>query len=197
MKKRSLLVISLSATLLMACSSVKLPINNQYQINSFSQKKLATHSIDKSLFVTAPDAVSGYQTVDMLYVKKPFQLEAFAKNAWIDPPASMLYPLLVQSLQHTGYFYAISSGPYTQGADYRLDTQLLNIEQDFLQKPSVLKFSAKVVLTDIARNRVIASHIFKENIPCPMDSPYGGVIAANKASLLFTEAVSRFVVKHV
>jgi len=133
----------------------------------------------------------------MLYIKKPYQLEAFSKNAWVDPPASMLYPLLVQSIQRSGYFAAVSSSPYTQGSDYRLDTQVLHLEQNFLKKPSILEFSVKAVLTRVSDNKIIASFIVSKAIPCAADTPYGGVIAANKASMLITNAVTYFVVASI
>ncbi len=194
---RAKLIVIMSLGALIACSPVKMPVTNQYQISNFSAKQLVNKASPNTLLVTNPEAVAGYQTQSMLYIKKPYQLEAFVKNAWVDPPASMLYPLLIQSIQRTGYFNAISSGPYGQGADYRLDTQVLHIEQNFLKKPSVLEFSIKVVLTRVSDNKIIASRIIAQNMPCSVDTPYGGVIAANKASLLITETVARFVVASI
>lgn len=191
------LALSLLAAALSACSPVKMPVTNQYQISSYSAKQLARHPSHNTLLVTIPEAVAGYQTEAMLYVKKPYQLDSFAKNAWVDPPANMLYPLLTQSIQRTGYFRAVSSSPYTQGADYRLDTQVLHLEQNFLRKPSTLELSLKVVLTRVSDNKIIASRIINQSQPCPMDNPYGGVIAANKASLLSTAEVARFVVNSI
>lgn len=182
---------------LMGCSPVKSIINNQYQLSAYSTKQLARHPKALTLHVTAPDAVAEYQTSQMLYIKKPFQIEAFAKNAWITPPADMLYPLLVQSMQGTGYFHAVTSGTNASEADYRLDTQLLALEQNFLKKPSVIEFSVKVILSRTTDNQVIASRIINQQIPCPMDTPYGGVIAANKAALLFTAAVAKFVISQI
>jgi cholesterol transport system auxiliary component len=182
---------------LISCSPVSMPESNQYQISSYSSKQWAKRPIHATLLVTIPEAVAGYQTDEMLYIKKPYQLESFAKNAWVNPPANMLYPLLTQSIQRAGYFHAVSSSPYAQDADYRLDTQVLHLEQNFFHKPSVLSFSIKVVLTRISDNKIIASRIISQNIPCAMDTPYGGVLAANKASLLTTEAVTRFVVSSI
>jgi cholesterol transport system auxiliary component len=196
-KIAQLLVGLVGLPILMACSPVKLPEANQYQISSFSTKQWASHAGHNTLLVTNPEAVAAYQTSEMLYIKKPFQLEAFSKNAWVESPASMLYPLLVQSIQRSGYFTAVSSSPYTQGSDYRLDTQVLHLAQNFLKKPSVLEFSIKVVLTRTSDNKIMASSIISEAIPCPNDTPYGGVLAANKASFLITEAVARFVVKSI
>lgn len=189
--------VGISALVLVACSPIKIPVTNQYQLIEYSSKTLAKNPRHFALWVTPPEAVAGYQTEQMLYVTKPFQQEYFVKNSWTNPPGEMLYPLMVQSLQKTGFFYAVMSSVYSQGADYRLDTQLLSLEQNFLKKPSVMDFSAKVVLTRVTDNKVLASKIISQHIPCPTDTPYGGVVAANKATLQFTAIMSDFVVSHI
>lgn len=187
----------LSVFALSACSPVKIPVTNQYQLTAYSSKQLSRHPRHIALWVTPPEAAAGYQTEQMLYVTKPYQLEPFVKNSWTNPPGDMLYPLMVQSLQRTGFFHAVMSSAYSQGADYRLDTQVLSLEQNFLRKPSVIEFSAKVALTRVADNKVLASRIINQQIPCPTDTPYGGVVAANKAARQFTAIMSDFVVSHI
>lgn len=179
--------------LLLSCSAVKLPETNQYQLSAYSVKQWAGKPSRNTLLVTPPEAAPGYETNAMRYIKKPYQLETFAKNAWASPPADMLEPLLVQSLQRSGRFYAVSSGAYTQGSNYRLDTEVLSLQQNFLTKPSVLEFSVKVVLTHVDDNKVLASRIISKQIPCPTNTPYGGVIAANRATQEITATVTDFV----
>lgn len=192
---KTLVLFSLFA--LIACSPVSLPVNEEYQLSSFSAKKYVTKPHRISLLVTPVGAVSSYQTEEMLYVDKPFQLESFAKNAWKSPPADMLYPLMVESLQRSGYFYAITTNLYSEHSDYRLDTELLKLEQNFLSKPSTIQFSVKVVLTHVEDNLVLGSRIMSYSIPCERDTPYGGVLAANKASQQFTAAVTDFVISQL
>ncbi|HGF1463331.1 TPA: ABC-type transport auxiliary lipoprotein family protein [Legionella pneumophila] len=182
---------------LMSCSPVKVPVTNEYQLTAYSTKQLTRKPRPITIQVTVPEAVAGYQTEEMLYMKKSFKLEPFVKNAWTSPPADMLFPLLVQSLQSSGYFYAVTSSPYSEEADYRLDTQLLKLEQNFIKKPSVLEFSAKIVLTHISDNQIIGSRIVSLQIPCSQDTPYGGVIAANQATFRFTATATDFVVSHI
>ncbi|HAT8179521.1 TPA: hypothetical protein JA361_08640 [Legionella pneumophila] len=182
---------------LMSCSPVKVPVTNEYQLTAYSTKQFTRKPRPITIQVTVPEAVAGYQTEEMLYMKKPFKLEPFVKNAWTSPPADMLFPLLVQSLQSSGYFYAVTSSPYSEEADYRLDTQLLKLEQNFIKKPSVLEFSAKIVLTHISDNQIIGSRIVNLQIPCPQDTPYGGVIAANQATFRFTATATDFVISHI
>lgn len=189
--------VSFSAVLLSGCSPVTVSVKNQYQLSEYSRKQLVQNPMPITLLVTAPDAAAAYQTEQMLYIKKPYELEAFAQNAWVNPPADMLYPLILQSLQRTNLFKAVTSNVYTLGADYRLDTQLLSLDQNFLKKPSVIEFSVKMVLTRVTDNKVLSSRIINLNIPCSNDTPYGGVLAANKATQQFTASLAHFVVSHI
>lgn len=197
MKKVNLALLLATCGLLASCSPIKTAITNQYKLESFSTKKMAVKQTHLSLLVSQPDAIAGYQTEQMLYTNKPFELTNFAHNAWISSPANMLYPLIIQSLQQSHYFYAIASGPDADKTDYRLDTQLFELQQNFLTKPSMVQLVAKIVLTHIPDNRVVSSRIITQRVPCPQDTPYGGVIAANQATAAFTATLSDFVVKQV
>jgi cholesterol transport system auxiliary component len=197
MKILAVFLVSLSSLVLVACSPVKVSVKNQYQLSAYSAKQMAQKPMPITLLVTVPDAAAGYQTEQMLYIKRPFELEPFAKNAWVNPPADMLYPLILQSLQRTNLFEAVTSNAYTLGVDYRLDTQLLSLDQNFLKKPSVLELSVKVVLTHVTDNKILASRIFNLKIPCPSDTPYGGVIAANRATEQFTANLAHFMASHI
>ena len=197
MLRINIAIASLGILGLMSCSPVKVPITNQYVLSAFSSKKDSAKPHSATLKISNPEAAVEYQTSQMLYVKKPYRIESFANNAWASPPASMLYPLIVQSFQESGYFHAISSSVYAETSDYRLDTQLLRLQQNFLTVPSVLEFSVKVVLTHNEPNQVIGSHIFTIRVPCPEDTPYGGVLAANVAVKQFTAKVTRYVIAKV
>lgn len=183
--------------ILTACSPIKIPVSNQYKLDAFSTPKHVKHKTNISLLISQPEAMAGCQTEQMHYIEKPYELSAFVHNAWISAPANMLYPLIMQSLQNTGFFQAIASGVYVDHADYRVDTQLIELQQNFLEKPSVVELVAKVMLTHIEDNRLVASRIISQRVPCPTDTPYGGVIAANQATKAFTANLSEFVITHV
>lgn len=190
-------VLLINGLLSMGCSPVKVPATHQYQLTAYSNKKVARHSHHMTLLVTTPEAATAYQTEQMFYIQKEYQLAPFVKNAWFSPPADMLHPLLMQSLQASGYFDGVVSSPYHEGGDYRLDTQLLALKQNFLKKPSVIELSAKVVLTRVKENEVLGSLIIDIQQPCPSDTPYGGVIAANQAAYQLTAQVVNFVVRRL
>lgn len=195
MKKLKLVFFS-AICLLPSCSAVKPTITNEYKLDRFSETKLSNHYSNQSIFIAEPEAVAGYDSQDMRYVNKPFELSSFAHNAWVEAPAQMLLPLILQSLQRSGYFYVVTSTPVSENTDYRLDTQLIELEQSFLTKPSRIDLTIKVVLTHVPDNRIVASEIISEHVNCTSDTPYGGVIAANQAVKLFTAKVTAFVIKH-
>ena len=192
----SLLMLGLLSNMV-GCSPIHTTVSNQYKLEAFSAQKLTNKKTRNTILVSQPESLAGNQTEQMQYVKKPFELNSFAHNAWIGPPANMLYPLIMESLQKSGYFYAVASGPFVDKADYRLDTQLITLQQNYLLKPSVVDLVVKVTLTQIQDNRVIISRIITQHVPCPSDTPYGGVIAANRATHAFTAVLSRFVVSAV
>ncbi|WP_407637824.1 ABC-type transport auxiliary lipoprotein family protein [Legionella adelaidensis] len=184
-------------SLLLTGCAVKTPVDHQYKLDAFSSKSYLASGRGISIMVSQPEAVGGYQTEQMLYQKKPYELQAFVKNAWVAPPASMLFPLVMQSLQKTGYFHAVSSAPYADKADYRLDVQLLELQQNFLCKPSFVELVVKVVLTRMEDDQVVASRIFSHRVKAPQDTPYGGVVAANQATREFTGALTQFVIAKI
>jgi cholesterol transport system auxiliary component len=197
LNKTGIIILCSIFWLLTACTPVQNVIVNQYKLETFSSKKITNKRTSLTLLVSQPDAIPGYQTEQMLYINKPFEINNFAHNAWISSPANMLYPLITQSLQSSHYFYAVASGPDADKTDYRLDTQLIELQQNFLTKPSRIELVANVVLTHIDDNRVVASRIIGKQVSCPEDTPYGGVVAANRAAFAFTAELTGFVITQV
>lgn len=180
--------------LLSACSSIKPNIINHYSLTQYSAKKIADKPTAHTLLVSTPEAVAGFQSDQMKYTTKPFALSSFTKNAWSNPPASMIYPLLIQSLQKSGYFEAVGSGAFVNKAEFRLDTQLLELKQDFTCHPSVIKLKMKAMVIRISDNYLLSARIFEIQVPCPQNAPYGGVVAANKATSILTEKITNYVI---
>lgn len=196
MKKFLVWIVVGAQCLLLGCA-IKTPVTNQFKLSQFSDKSLSSKFSQQSILITPPETVAAYDTEQMLYVKKPFEIGVYAHNAWIAPPADMLFPLLLQSIQRSGYFYVVASSPYSDKTDYRLDTQLLELHQNFLTVPSEISFRVKVVITHVSDTRVVGSQIISIRTPCPSDTPYGGVLAANIAAKQFTAEATAFVVKQV
>ena len=196
MKRLAQLLCLNSFILISACGPVKNQIAHQYKIDAYSKKRLAKKSSNRSILVTKPKAVSGYQSNRMIYVTKPYQLSSFAKNQWVSAPAAMFMPLLVESLSNSGYFYAVAVTPYGGKSDFHVDTVIMNWQQNFLTKPSRLQMAVKVIVLN-NNNKPLASKTFAKNIPTHQDTPYGGVVAANVAAEQITGEITQFVVNTV
>ena len=184
--------------LLVACAPVTSENNNRYQLTESGKmvpKKTGPKHL--SLLVMQPVALDGYDTEQMLYVNKPFQVNAFANNSWMSPPATMLLPLVIRSIESTHYFLAVASDLNTSKTEYRVESALIRLQQNFLVKPSQLQLVMQVMLIHSIDSRVVAADTIYESIPCSKDTPLGGVLAANIATRQLTSRVAHFVVDHV
>lgn len=192
MKKSIFLILLL---LLNSCSPVKIIEPEKFKLGRLSHKHYAAKPSKSTIIIAKPTASAGYKDDDMLYIAKPYQVNSFVKHQWIAPPAEMLKPLLVQSIQNTGLYHAVLASPYGNKADLRLETELLKLQQNFLTHPSQIELVIKATLVNESNNQVIASRQFVSYVKAPSDTPYGGVIAANLAIENILDKMMVFLVK--
>jgi len=125
------------AMMLLACTMSPSQERQRYQLIEASKvRPVAEARSHVSILVMQPKAVDGYDTDQMLYVSQPYQVSAFAKNAWMSSPSTMLMPLLAGSLESSHYFYAVTTEPNMSKTDYRLESTIIRLQQNFLFKPS-------------------------------------------------------------
>jgi len=134
-----------------------------------------------TLIVSPPHAAAGFDSPRMMYVRQEGKLEYFAYNEWIDTPARMLSPLIIAALQGSGAFRAVVERPTTAAGDLRLDTEILRLQQEFLSKPSQVRFTLRAYIVESSTRRVVATRDFEAIVPADSENPHGGVLAANRA----------------
>lgn len=167
-----------------------------YTLDSLKIKAAASAPINHpTIIVSDVSTDPAYKKTDMLYSEAPHQLKPFTRNRWIAPPAQMLTPLVAESLRSKGYFTGVITPPFIGKTDLRLDTQLLSFQQEFVHPFSLFKMSMEAVLTDNTTRKIIASRHFDVVIPAPQNNPYGGVIAANKATAAILQQIAEFSVR--
>ena len=147
---------------------------------------------DLVLEVGMPRAWPGFDTLQMAYVRRPYELDYFVTAQWADSPARMLGPLLAQSLEQTGSFRAVMQAPSAVPADLRVNTELVRLQQNFGTRPSRVELALRVQLIDVRAKRVLASQLFDESENAPTDDAYGGVTAANVALQRLLEQLAAF-----
>jgi cholesterol transport system auxiliary component len=193
---RKLLVMLASVLLLSSCSLLSpAPRSNTYILNTVPS--VAKHGREHgAILVMQPTTSPIYETSDMAYTTTPYLISYFAKNMWAETPTQMLQPLIIQTLLNTHHFKAVS-GNNTYGTyDYVLNSQLLELQQDFTQGISVIRLRLRAELISNASSQVIATKEFSVVIPAPYQTPYGGVIAANRATAQMLQDLARFCVRH-
>ena len=147
-----------------------------------------------TLVVSPPQAASGFDSQRMVYLRHAHQLEYFAHNEWVDPPARMLGPLLVSAAQQTGAFAAVVLASGTAAGDLRLNTELLQLQHNFQASPSRVQLRLRAYLTDEKTRKVLASKDFSAEAAAASDTPQGGVAAANVVVQQVLTQVAQFLV---
>ena len=144
------------------------------------------------LLVQPTRAAAGFDSPRILYRRETHRLEAFAYSEWAEPPARMITPLLLDALEHTGAFRAVVVSTGAAAADYRLDTELVQLLQDFSAAPSRVVVRLRATLVQEATRRVHAVRQFDIALDAPSDDPAGGVSAANQAVAQLVREVATF-----
>jgi len=145
-----------------------------------------------TLAVSPPHAAAGYDSPRMMYLRQANKLEYFAYNEWVDTPARMLAPLIVAALARDSAYRAVVQTPSIAEGDLRLDTEILRLQQEFLGKPSEVRFALRAYIVDSATRRVVASRDFESTAIAATDNPRGGVEAARLAVQNVLDDLSAF-----
>lgn len=144
--------------------------------------KLVSDSAKKpavaTLIVNTPKAAAGYGTSHIVYARRTQEIEYFAFSLWVDTPAQMLTPLIVRAVERTGAFQAVTAAPTAAASRFRLDTEIVRLQQDFSASPSLVRLTMRAVLIETTTRAVIAGREFDASVTSMSEDTYGGVIAA-------------------
>lgn len=180
-----------------ACGPIVVPLVSYYQIGDLRSIKVPPPTKTcLTILVSTPVASPEYQTSAMIYMSTPYQLSSYANNQWIAPPSQMLVPLFVQALCQTGHFFAVVSPPFMGVTNYRFETHLLTLQQEFFSSISQVRLTVQASLIKNSTNQIIASQFFEALISAPSNNPYGGVLAANRAAVIISHRIALFCVSH-
>ncbi len=150
-----------------------------------------------TILVNQPRANAAYNSPRMIYIPACYQIQYFSQNRWANMPTQMLQSLLINSLQHTGYFQAIINTPSTTYYDWILNTQLLSFQQEFITLPSRFRIAIRAQLIDARSRHVIATQDFIVMQIAPHDDPYGGALAANLATQKILNEINCFCLRNL
>ncbi len=196
-----LVAAGLILSLAVGCSGIHPKASVQpafYSLNSGkieAQNNAALPPAALTLIVNPPHAASGFDSQRILYVRTDHQLEYFAHSEWVDTPARMLAPLIVDALTRSGAYRAVVLTPSAAAGDLRLDSEIVRLQHEFGGSTSRVRFTLRAYLVDNATRRVLAWREFDAIEPSPSEDPYGGVIAANRAVQNVLQQLAAFAVE--
>ncbi len=181
--------------LLSSCSPVKLEPMNTYELNKLPAPIVKNTKKEITILVTMPEIDPVYNTNQIAYTLKPYEISYYSKNTWAATPAQMLQPLIIQSLLNTHHYIVISSASMAH-YDFLLNTQILKLQQEFdCHCCSVVRMTLRAELIGVLSNQVRATKQFSVVVPVCGIAPYCAVIAANQASAEILYQLTRFCLK--
>ena len=133
------------------------------------------------LLLGIPGAAPGFESSRMAYVQIPHEVNYFSKSQWVETPAKMLTPLLVQSLEARGMWQSVIAMPTSIRGDYRLDLTHVVLVQEFLRYPSQLRLGWRGQLIHLQDRQIIGTKMFTVEEEALSEDAYGGVLAAQQA----------------
>lgn len=152
----------------------------------------ASTSAKPTIIINNPRAAAGYDSRHIIYTRQAHKLEYFAHSEWVDAPAHMLAPLMMTAVERSGAFNAVVLSPSNIVGDFRLDTEMVRLQQEFDSQPSKVRFTLRVYMVNNATRKVIAVREFDETAIAKSEDPYGGVVAANQAVQTVLEKLTAF-----
>src|SRR6266568_508289 len=147
------------------------------------------------LVVYPPQTRPVYDTTEMAYMTRPYEIAYFSQHEWAEPPAQMLQPLLVGTLQNTRFFSAVLTPPYAGRHSYALRTEIRELIADFTSEPAALQLSLHFQLSEGATGAVVATKDISIREPMQQKTPYAGVVAGNEATAKALLELARFVLE--
>jgi len=150
----------------------------------------AKKSVQATLAVNLSTAAAGFDSARMVYSRVPYKLEYFAHSQWIDTPARMLTPLILNTLKAKSLFSAVTLTPSTANSHFSLDTQIIRLQQEFFGPQSRERFTLRATLIDNVKREVVFVRELDEVVAAKTDNPYGGVVAANEAVEMLLEQLA-------
>ncbi len=145
-----------------------------------------------TLIINPPHAAPGFNSQRIVYVREAHKLEYYAHSEWIDPPARMIAPLIVSAIENSGAFRAVVLTPSAAAGDLRLDTEIIRLQHDLNSQPGRVRFTLRAYIVDNTTRQVLAWREFDEFVAATTETPYGGVVAANRVVQTVLENLALF-----
>ena len=181
MKKNSIKILFslLIVSLFTACSFKQNILNiNHYSIGFSSNNQVSKNSI-KSIYIEKPEVNKSFNTNAILYSKKAYLFEEYAKNRWINQPTYMIHDNLVQWFEKSNLFKFVLQKKSNVDFDYSLKTNISTLYHKIEDNKSFAILKIRFDL--VSGKKFIKTYSYDKKILCETTNAYGFVLAINKA----------------
>ncbi len=191
------IVVVVATASLLSCSipggSPKTP-KQFYTLQSAGVQSLAATTAKPcySLRIEMPAAAPGLNTSRMAYSRESHRLEYFAYHEWVSPPPRMIAAAMEKELQASGLFTVVLTGSPDVRTDWRLDSSLQTLQQDFSSGESSVQLAIRINLVDLSDRVLMDSKTFSYDESAEGQDAEAGVAAANRAVRQFLQELTAF-----
>lgn len=141
--------------------------------------------------VMLPRAAAGYNTPRMAYTLNQDSLNYYAYSRWVDTPAYMLQPLLVEALQRSGRFRTVVKSPSPVRTRFRLLTDDLVVVQRVEGKSNLVRIGLRLQLLDMQEGILTIDESIVIEKPTAANPKAGVAMANSIASELLVSIADR------
>lgn len=184
-RRMALGILVLSTAVLGGCAAIggqNAPAITQYQLPPKPAPVYENHTklLCPSLRVAEPIADRGYGGTSIHYSNSPYVIESYAYHQWATAPASMLQPILIETLSDAKLFRTVLGPDAPATSSLQLNTRLIELDQRIEGKRSEIHLVIRNSLSNMIQQRQIAAQRFSVIVPSQPD-PASGVIATDTA----------------
>jgi cholesterol transport system auxiliary component len=146
-----------------------------------------------TVLVLAPTTRTVYDTTDMAYETRRYEIAYFSRTEWGERPSQMLQRLILQTLEKAHCFRAVVAPPFTGHYTHALQTEILAFHHDFTAEPAAFQLTLRVQMTVRATHEVSGTREISVREPMQEKTAYAGAVAANEATAKALKEIADFV----
>lgn len=135
------------------------------------------------LLVDVPSAPAGLDTTRIALMRRPIQVQYYAKSNWIDRVPLMVQTLLVETFQGSGKILSVASNSADLRPDFVLGTQIRDFQTEYFSGANPKAHVGIVArLVTLRQRAIIGSKRFDGDAPAAADD-MGAIVAAFNTAL--------------
>lgn len=154
-----------------------------------------SHRLGTQIVVQVPAAVKALAGDNILVKPSPTQVTYYGDAVWSDRLPKLLQARLVEALQVSGRFRAVSDGSDRISGDITLSTTIEAFQVDVEGERATANIMIFAKLIHVASGKVYASRSFKVSVPSSSRVVGDGVDALNDGMNQVLQSLTRWVVR--